>query len=390
MDGQVVRDNGTGFHRGDSSARWKTRLVWLLGIGATLVVAVYYSSSRGVRSAEGDRSVERAPLEVVRDTLDFGTVSPQPGYQHTIICRNTTAYPIRVTELSASCGCASIEPESFLLPAGAQQSIRLTLDLAPANADVSSFGTTDFAVTVFANYQPVPGDVRDPSPIARSTWAVTGKVLHVLRLSMTEVHFLGSDRLRYGRAHSSMTVKVHSRDRLDELVATCIPELAEIAVSPSGDSGRKFDLIIVPNTNLPPGPFEFRVNLKPVAEGRELSGVSVPVVGRVEDDIRGGPAVVSLGSGPIGCVLEYVVCLHSTSDTPFAVLTSECELQNSQVVEIPEMENETRRTYRITCRVGKAGSNNGTCRFQVMQRGETRWIRIPITRYGITNDSCNK
>lgn len=92
-----------------------------------------------------DESPVQTGLKFEATTIDFGTVFEGTRVTSAIKMNNGGAAPIKVVDVSASCGCTTVESEpSFVLLPGQQRSVAVQLDTA------NNTGPIEKRVTVFA------------------------------------------------------------------------------------------------------------------------------------------------------------------------------------------------------------------------------------------------
>ena len=75
------------------------------------------------RSDRASRAVQDVGLTVQDEALDFGEVWEQESFEWVVPIRNVTGGDIRVLDIKTSCGCGSVDPKQFVVPAGGQAGV---------------------------------------------------------------------------------------------------------------------------------------------------------------------------------------------------------------------------------------------------------------------------
>lgn len=70
------------------------------------------------------------PIAAEPSRCDFGEVKPRSRHEKTVTLTNTSAQPLEVVRLEASCECLTAEPRRFTLAPGQTLPLKLILDLA--------------------------------------------------------------------------------------------------------------------------------------------------------------------------------------------------------------------------------------------------------------------
>ncbi len=97
-------------------------------------------------------------------------------------------------------------------------------------------------------------------------------------------------------------------------------------------SASEYELSIRPSPTLTAAvPFEFSVSLLPKLSSNEVLRVSVPVTGRVWEEVEAIPDHLNLGKGKLGGTLAQVVELKSRVSRPFTLESVVSESPGTQV-----------------------------------------------------------
>lgn len=82
-------------------------------------------------AADGQTPSASGPLELPA-SIDFGEVEAAARMRKSFTLRSRVASDVSIASWTTSCECLTVEPAALSVPAGGQQTVRLTLDLAHA------------------------------------------------------------------------------------------------------------------------------------------------------------------------------------------------------------------------------------------------------------------
>jgi hypothetical protein len=112
------------------------------GVRAVVVCALLWITSceRAPAVEAASRFEPRYPLalEHGEQRVDFGSIDAQHGLERDLSLLNHAAHAIRISRLSASCGCTSLALSPNPIPAGGRGTLRVTLDPAGKSGPIDS------------------------------------------------------------------------------------------------------------------------------------------------------------------------------------------------------------------------------------------------------------
>ncbi len=100
-----------------SSFVWRARILGLVAL-PFLCIGAYWIGSLN-RASPPSKPQRLSPIHIELASLDFGEVLENKRFTYTLRMENATQQPIHIAQFNTSCNCASIEPPSIDLPAGA-------------------------------------------------------------------------------------------------------------------------------------------------------------------------------------------------------------------------------------------------------------------------------
>jgi hypothetical protein len=239
----------------------------------TLVLCVlggvgFWFGSRAGGTAEGGGF----PL-IVQDS-DFGEAFMQEDFRWQLPFRNVSDRPVEVIGFRFSCLCLSIEPNSFVVPAGAARSVDLVLDTSGNWREGDVDQLRDFSVDLW----PVIGGANQ----SMDRWVVTGRVRRPLEFSPPAV--LYGEALVEGEPLPETTVLVRAADGVERLALHCDWPSVQVDAAPARARGPGwFELRLLAGEQ-PASPGRFEVDLQVtgvLAEGEELPAVPLRLAGVV-------------------------------------------------------------------------------------------------------------
>ncbi len=236
--------------------------------------------------------------------LDFGDVWETDKFEWQLNVENRGAGVVEVIGLSGSCSCLSIEPNSFTLPSGGTQTLRLTIDLT---ANPTPTGQISLTVTAMTNR---PGDT------GSARWGVIGRVKQLL---------VSDGRINFGKHSvlaqpiSPLVIPLTSAVPLESLRAECSSPLLSVKTQPTDNSAQSYTVVLRPVGAFQPGPIEFIVTLKPVGVGGPLPIRRVLIQGSIVEDVEAEPGEVLGGGRLLGESFAEEVALRSLTDRPILV-----------------------------------------------------------------------
>ncbi|MFQ5730909.1 MAG: DUF1573 domain-containing protein [Planctomycetaceae bacterium] len=328
------------------SSAWNGRWLWVVG------VLVALSALGGYFSQRRKTWVDRGPIEIAAEQLDFGLVPVQKRFQWTVSLKNISDRTLRVTELAASCDCTSIAPNAVSLAPGETEDIQLTLDLQPPISEGATRRIRPFSVNLTATIEGgrIPGRV----------WTISGQVRSPLKVSPSKVDF--GESLVEGAPFKPMSVVVESHEPCSELAASCNDRRVALTVAKVDGLPNRFRVSVFPSTKLPVGWHEFTIDLAPVlASGHNQVTVSIPVVARVVPEFGFAPATGHLGGVERGQTLIETATLFSRRKREFIVSKAVSHSPHVQVTRVPSHP----AAFRIHCKNGQPGVHSAQVEFLI-------------------------
>ncbi|MFO0900600.1 MAG: DUF1573 domain-containing protein, partial [Pirellulales bacterium] len=256
----------------------------------------------------GGPAAPRPALFVESRYLDFGEHEVAKDFVWRLPIQNTTAEPIEVLALKASCGCTKVAPQAFRVPPGETAEVTLTLDLAPTKEADLAAEFTNFSVELTPQLRLPPAE-----PLS---FRLTGRVFSPYQLEPAYLSF-GNDYVA-GEPPPKRTVRVRSRRPAEKLAAVCERGTATVAVTPSDDG---YLLSITPRAELPAGKHDFAITLSgTAADGKPLPEGRLPAMVQVLSPVAATPAFVPLGLLTLRESTTREVELRARSGRAFEVL----------------------------------------------------------------------
>lgn len=341
---------------GASGSRGSRRWV---AAGAVLC-AVVASSSLWIAKWDAGRSVQG--LIPDKDALVLGEVWETSDHKVDIPIRNIDTKTISVVDFSSSCGCLSVEPRTFQLAPGATQMVRLRINLMLSQRNDGGAAGKEFTVVL----TPVLSD----GSVQQQTWTLQGTVKRLLRLSDPRPFIaltVGED--------SETVISATATTRMDGLLGSAEPDLANIVVDRDPADVDRFLVRIRPKQSLPPGPLEFSVHLRPHRDGEQLQGVTFVVAGVVRGRISAQPELLHLGGHPVGSTATDDLTLRPTKSTAFTVesITSVAP----GIIIRPANSGGAEKRYTISRQIVKEGQQEDTVTFAVRTQ-DGRIENVPV------------
>jgi hypothetical protein len=308
-----------------------------------------------------------AGLTVAAADLDFGEVWEAEEFAWPLPIRNETSKDIKIVDFFKSCTCFEVNPRSLTVPAHQTKTVQLTLDLTNR-----SEAETGLQSRLFLN-EITPQLEKGKFP-HEPGWQLHGLVRSRITLDNLAVHF--GEAPVHGQASVPYRVLAKVHVATEKLEITVHPDLALVQVRRRDDDPSQFEISVAPRSDLPVGRFEGRVKIDLLTpSGDRLSGISLPIEGQVQSEIRPLPARLLLGSGALGKSLEGFVVLQVPSGMEMVVKQIETESADVQVEWVTMNGSPDGRTFRITQQISKEGDQSSIVHFTV-SNGNSR-IKVP-------------
>jgi hypothetical protein len=152
---------------------------------------------------------------------------------------------------------------------------------------------------------------------------------------------------------------------LDAMDVMCASPLLKARITRRGEDSSRFDIEVIPSTQLPVGQVESEIVLTPHCSGKDhLPKQRIPVRGRVVPDVQVFPESILLGCHSVGRRLEEAVTLHSLTDKPVVVK----RVAAPEGVEVEPIKTKNAPAgihYRIRQTISEGGSHSSRVRFVI-------------------------
>lgn len=284
-----------------------TRAAQLLSQAAVPLVLIGFAAFGYWFRATQDKGGWYGSLSINPRELEFGSVWVRNAYEHSISVKNNSDEPIQIAGFITSCGCTKVEPNNLVIPARGSRTVKATLDfrfLLGARPN----GPAPFTVRLSPK-------VKD-SAFAQPSWFLRGTVFVPLSCKMKRIDF--PSPLSTEGPLPSRELFLTANYALSRVNAYCDRDLADVSVLSSREGG--YVLTVTPKRTLPIGPFDFDVWIAvTLSDRRALPRFSIPVSGRVRDDVHFVPDELEMGAGSVGTSLTQQVSLVSDRMDPIHI-----------------------------------------------------------------------
>lgn len=348
------------------------------GLGFTLVVCAF-AYWLGLRARPESTSIDG--LYVAPECLDFGDVWEQRDFILRLPIENRTKQNIRIRAFISTCGCVDAEPKSMEVGPGAKETLRVKLNLSFRPADAASSANQeavrDFTVEVAPRIRDDIGPVR--------AWCIHGRVRVALAIAPRSLNF--GNRLVHETRHPTESLQVRPIVPISDLTAECDPAVASVRLQ-RRDGSSTYDLQVTPNLALPVGPFSIQVRLHPNdQDGHPLPTLTVPVEGRVLDEVQPFPLALQLGARQLGETATETISFQCLTGKAFKVRLEPIQPPSESLAVIPISESaSTQPAYRVTQLIAIEGSQTATLTFKVtIDDHKATTVSLPVTYYGVAS-----
>lgn len=313
-------------------------------------------------------------LVVTAASLDMGTVWEDSKFAWELPVSNRTNNPVKIYDFIVSCGCAVVEPRSLTVPAGGTETVTVKLGLTRRSYAEVGKAERPAAVEI------IPSLGKGVRPRGRG-WELRGVVRSRITTDVLALHF--GDTPVHGQAEVTRTVLVTAHVPVQRLAAFVDAEVATVRVNPRSDG--VFEVAVAPRPLLAPGPFKTHLALELITpEGRRLPGITLPVEGTMQSEIRPLPACVVFGPRPVGETAESFVTLQVPTGVDVAVEQAETESPNVRVEAASVEGLPPGQTFRVTQCVTKEGYQSSHFRLVLRKPGkEPAKIAVEVSYTGL-------
>jgi hypothetical protein len=315
------------------------------------------------------QTAKQSPVSL--DGGDFGEVIETDEFVWPIKIQNHTNDTLVIDHFVASCACASVSPRQLIIEPRTFATCRLEMDLTKlcGNKDNREKKKVQVDLVPVITRPSLGPDVRLP---------ITGVVVPVLALEPASITF---GAVFEGHALANK-VQITSSVLLESLDAVCHAKGWSCTVSKTGAS--TFELLLVTNEYISPGPLAFQLSLVPKNATLSKSlRYSVPVNGLVVSEFTASPPALLLGRRKIGTTYHENVVLASRDGKPCQVTHITCALPDTAVCPLGAV-SRSAKEFKIDQVALYAGKQTGHVTFQLTnQDGMRRTLVLPIEYYGV-------
>ncbi len=184
-------------------SRWKQRVVFLLLVSVTSIVAYHFGS---LKSTALTQEEQQAPILAINglfvepQILDLGEMWQTPTHRFLLTIHNRGNVPRSIERFQTTCGCLEFDPPGKTIAPGDKAEFVGTLDLTPHRQDM---GVARWSISVRidpvfeGDFAPTPG------------WEVKGDVRNRLSVSVPNLVFENRCARQGERVWRKIRAKVH-------------------------------------------------------------------------------------------------------------------------------------------------------------------------------------
>jgi hypothetical protein len=304
---------------------------------------------------------------VENTALDLGAIWEQAEYVHDLLIHNQSPVTEEIQDILPSCGCLSVEPRSLKIPSRGTARVRLKIDLVSRKPSEIGLAERPLVVEIWP--------LRKGSPQRQGGWQVRGIIKSRVTLDVLDLDF-GDEPVR-GQLPLSRKVNATIQVPDAKLRVRAIPESVIVVAQPRIGSANTFELTIAPKSLLAAGSFRCEVRIDLVrSSGKQLSGVVLPVSGRMRPEVRALPSRLVFGPKRIGETVEATVTLQAPTGEDWVVDHMEMESDDVRVARFANPRILSRQVFRIRQRISQTGLQSSMVRFFV-RKGQAE--PVPLT-----------
>lgn len=343
---------------------------WLLVIGILgLSFGAAYWAGLAARQANQPPPMEIIDgLAVAAADLDIGEVWEEKGIAWRLPVHNQTTWHIEIHDIQQTCGCTDIKPRRLSIAPGETATLELTLDLTHRTYSDHGQARRQFSVVLYP--------VMNPKARQRLGWELHGTIVSRVTLDKLAVDF--GERPIHGGTPVTQKVMATVHVPCQRLEVAVKPEVAAVTAIPQKDDKRKFEIILAANPDLPPGKIQADVQIFAVSpSGEKALGVTLPISGIMQPEVRLLPAQLILEAKPVGEMSEAVVTLQGVPDAKVAVDHIEIDSPDVHVEPMKVEGIPAGHAFRVRQKVAKAGELVSEVRF-VIRKPEKKLITLPV------------
>jgi hypothetical protein len=297
-------------------------------------------------------------LSVAISDLNAGTLWEDRSAVVTLPVYNRTDAVIAVRDFVPSCNCISVEPKSITIPAQGKIDLRLKLDLTHRQPSQLGWEKRPFVEEI----TPLREDVLR----SRQGWRLQGIVRSRVTLSAPNLLFGEAPVAGQRQPVRRVTATVHVPAQQLDVAAD--EKLLRVEVARKAEG--RYELTIAPRADLSTGPFQSEIRIDVVTpQGERLSGVTLPVSGQVQSEVRPLPSRLHFGVKTVGDTAEADLVIQMPSDTGIEVKRIEVDSQDVVAEASRPLPSPGSKAIRVTQRVTKPGRQSSSLRIEVVRAG---------------------
>lgn len=345
-------------------ARWLLAIV-ILGVS----FGAAYWTGLAARNAKQPPPMEVIEgLAVAAADLDLGEVWEEKGIAWRLPIHNVNPSRIEIQDLLQTCGCTEIQPRRVSIAAGETASIDLTLDLTHRTYSEWEQARRPFEVMI--------SPVLNPKSRPRLGWKLHGTIVSRVTLDKLAIDF--GERPIHGGTPITQTVLATVHVPCERLETVVKPEVAAVTVIPQKDDKTKFEINLTVNPDLLPGKFQADVQIFTLSpNGDKALGVTLPISGIMQPEVRLLPAQLLLEAKPVGEVAEAVITLQASMDARITVDHIEIDSPDLHVEPMTVEGIPAGRAFRVRQKLTKEGEQVSEVRF-VIRKPDKKLIMLPV------------
>ncbi len=343
---------------------------WLLAIVVLgLSFGVAYWAGLAARRANQPPPMEVIDgLAIAAADLDMGEVWEETGIVWRLPIHNQTTRHIEIHELQQTCGCTDIKPRRLTIAAGETATLELTLDLTHRTYSDFGLARRPFSVVLYP--------VLNPKTRPRLGWKLQGTIVSRVTLDKLTIDF--GERPVHGGTPVTQKVRATVHVPCQRLDAMVKHEVATATVIPHEEDNSKFEIVLAANPDLPPGKFQADVQILTVSlNGEKALGVTLPISGIMQPEVRLLPAQLLLEAKPVGEVTEAFVTLQAAPDGKIAVDHIEIDSPDVRIEPVTVEGIPAGRTFRVRQKVTKTGEQVSEIRFFI-RKPDKKLHTLPV------------
>lgn len=308
-------------------------------------------------------------------SLDFGEPWEQPGFPWTLVIDNPTEERVVIESLETTCGCTTPKPNSLTIDAGSSADVRLSIDLSPRRPSEALSPETDFSVGVIPVFR--QGEQR----LSGKGWTIRGRVHHALRPAERAMALGTAAPLVAGGPRDPITMTATALRPLRGVRALSASPFVSASVSP-GPRPDQFLIAVRPTAELPPGPLQCALELRPETDAGELlPALKIKIEGLALAPVAAIPDELDFGIQKLGETATAAIRLESLLRKPFEILTVAIHDKTAAPLTAVEA-NEDATTLRMRKHFTSAGSFSAEVRVTIRMGDAALFeLDIPVRAY---------